>query len=345
MFYDESIFPWGTMNPQVYGPGSARKGRPLDWVQAPDLRYYWLGGLENTAMMLRYYYYTEDRKFLQETLLPFAREIVTFYDQHYTRGSDGKILFAPANSLEDIWNCKNPAPEISGLKADLTALKELAIAAADKALYARMLIELPELPATTDKNGKRRLLPCLPGWDKRKANTEKPDLYCVFPHLLYGVGRPGLDDVKESWKVAPKKYMGRIKPLCWNQDSIFLACMGMTDGAKHEVIARATNKYRLSRFPAFWAPNFDWVPDQDHGGVGQVALQKMLLQPALPCNRRNLWLLPAWPKEWDVNFKLHAPFETTLECEVINGKIIKLIVTPESRRQDVEICLPYRQDT
>jgi hypothetical protein len=46
-------------------------------------------------------------------------------------------------------------------------------------------------------------------------------------------------------------------------------------------------------------------------------------------------LLPAWPKDREVNFKLHAPQNTTVECVYKNGKMEKLVVTPESRRKDV----------
>jgi hypothetical protein len=46
-------------------------------------------------------------------------------------------------------------------------------------------------------------------------------------------------------------------------------------------------------------------------------------------------ILPAWPKDWDVSFKLHAPRDTTVECVYRHGKIEKLEVTPASRRSDV----------
>ena len=63
----------------------------------------------------------------------------------------------------------------------------------------------------------------------------------------------------------------------------------------------------------------------------------MLMQ----CEGNKILLLPAWPKDWDVNFKLHAPKQTTVECEVRDGKVTKLIVTPETRREDVEVCVPF----
>jgi hypothetical protein len=74
----------------------------------------------------------------------------------------------------------------------------------------------------------------------------------------------------------------------------------------------------------------------DHGGTAMVGLQEMLLQT--PGDR--ILLLPAWPTAWEVNFKLHAPNNTTVECEVKGGKIIKLEVVPAARRKDVEIIGP-----
>ena len=52
---------------------------------------------------------------------------------------------------------------------------------------------------------------------------------------------------------------------------------------------------------------------------------------------QKIHLLPAWPKTWNAEFKLHAPMQTTIEGEVSGGKLVKLKVTPESRRKDVII--------
>jgi hypothetical protein len=50
---------------------------------------------------------------------------------------------------------------------------------------------------------------------------------------------------------------------------------------------------------------------------------------------RRILLLPAWPKNWDCDFKLHAPYQTVVEGKVVAGKVMGLKVTPESRRKDV----------
>jgi len=46
-------------------------------------------------------------------------------------------------------------------------------------------------------------------------------------------------------------------------------------------------------------------------------------------------MLPAWPKNWDADFKLHAPFQTTVEGKIKNGKLVDLVVTPPERKADV----------
>ena len=46
-------------------------------------------------------------------------------------------------------------------------------------------------------------------------------------------------------------------------------------------------------------------------------------------------LFPAWPKEWEVDFKLHAPRQTTVEGILRDGKLVSLKVTPKSRMKDV----------
>jgi len=51
-------------------------------------------------------------------------------------------------------------------------------------------------------------------------------------------------------------------------------------------------------------------------------------------------LFPAWPKDWDVDFKLHAPGNTVIECVYRAGKIETLKVTPARRAKDVEILSP-----
>ncbi len=221
---------------------------------------------------------------------------------------------------------EDPLPIIVGLDSVLSGLIDLPgnlTTEMQRKRWLRLRGELPELPTKTE-NGKTRLLPARTY--SQKKNTENPELYSVFPYRAYTMHKPDLDVALETWKRRLVKRTGG-----WTQDPIQAALLGLTDQAKGYVVSNAKKKHSGSRFPAFWGPNFDWIPDQDHGSVTMIALQRMLMQ----CEGDEIYLMPAWPKDWDVDFKLHAPLQTTVEGRVEGGKVIDLKVTPESRRNDV----------
>ena len=105
--------------------------------------------------------------------------------------------------------------------------------------------------------------------------------------------------------------------------------MGLTEDAAKLTTDKLKDSGR--RFPAFWGPGFDWTPDHNWGGSGMIGLQEMLMQ----VDGKKIFLFPAWPKDWNVHFKLHAPYKTTVEGTLKDGKLIDLKVLPESRKADV----------
>ena len=66
-----------------------------------------------------------------------------------------------------------------------------------------------------------------------------------------------------------------------------------------------------------------------------IGLQEMAMQTI----GKKIYILPAWPKEWDVDFKLHAPYQTVVQCNLRSGKVTELKVTPASRRKDVIVVI------
>jgi hypothetical protein len=222
---------------------------------------------------------------------------------------------------------------VVGLRTVLTRLLELPESLStpeQRAKWTSFLAELPETPVA-EENGKKWILPARTF--SKKRNLENPELYAVFPYRAYGLGKPDLETARETWNRRLVKATGG-----WQQDSIQAALLGLTDEAKGYVVTNATNPSPVgpkppkpSRFPAFWGPNHDSTPDQDHGSVTLIALQRMLMQ----CEGDTIRLAPAWPKDWNASFKLHAPKNTTVEGRVKNGKVTDLKVTPESRRKDV----------
>jgi len=107
----------------------------------------------------------------------------------------------------------------------------------------------------------------------------------------------------------------------------------LAEDARDFVTRRASQWNSESRFPAFWGPNYDWVPDQDHGSVLMIALQSMAMQ----CENGKIFVLPAWPRDWDVNFRLHAPGKTVVTVEYREGRLMRLDVQPTARGCDVVI--------
>jgi hypothetical protein len=157
-------------------------------------------------------------------------------------------------------------------------------------------------------------------------NSENPELYAVFPYRLYGVGKPDIDVARATF--LGRRFKGNG---CWSQDDIQMAYLGMADEAAGQVTRRLAKRSRVFRFPAMWEPSNDEAPDMDHGGVGQMALQAMVLQT----DGDRIQVLPAWPVAWDVDFKLHAPRNTTVHGVYRAGVLRTLLVTPSSRIRDV----------
>ncbi len=330
-FFPETIEFWGTYANANYG--WERQGKDVSWVQNTYIRRYWSGGLELIAIMLDAWAHTRDEQLLAETLLPIADAVTEFYDRHYRRDENGKIRFEPAQSLEMWHEAVNPLPEIAGLRfilPQLLQLPEANVTQDQRERWQRMLAELPEVPVR-DHEG-QTVLAAAQQTTGPAMNIESPQLYAVFPYRLYGVGKPDLE-------LGRRTYFTRDfqeRNYGWRQDDIQAACLGLADEARAAIVRRTANKNPNARFDAFWGPNFDWIPDQDHGSVILITLQTMLLQT----DGRKIHLLPAWPKHWNVEFKLHAPFNTIVEGTCRNGRLVDLNVSPESRRQDIEIHDP-----
>jgi hypothetical protein len=191
--------------------------------------------------------------------------------------------------------------------------------------WATMLSRIPPI-TYRDFEGHKCIAPAQL-W-QRINNVETPQLYTVFPWGIFGVGKPDLQTAINTWKYDTDaiKFRGSVG---WKQDNIFAADLGLTEEAAQLNVSKLKDSGR--RFPAFWGPGFDWTPDHNWGGSGMIGLQEMLLQT----QDKKIFLFPAWPKNWDVHFKLYAPYNTTVEGIVKYGKLEMLKVLPENRMKDV----------
>ena len=105
----------------------------------------------------------------------------------------------------------------------------------------------------------------------------------------------------------------------------------MAGWAAAYVLAKLGNTHPAFRYPTFWGPNFDWVPDQCHGSNLLTTVEEMLLGR----DGDRIVVLPAWPRDWDASFRLHATGRTVVTGEVRDGRLVSLSVVPASRRADL----------
>jgi len=325
VYFPECVYFWGACFSETYGwtPFEQRQ----DKLQSGGWhKWEWVAGPELVHLMLDYYEHTEDKDFLRGSLLPVANEVSAFFANYYKTGPDGKLIMHPSQALETWWECTNPMPEVAGLRAmtrRLLGLPKGLLTRRERTYWKRFGKKLPEIP-TREVDGVRMLAPA----EKfaQKHNIENPELYAVFPFRQIALGKPNLD-----WGINALNHRWDKGNFGWRQDDIFMAYLGLVDQARDYLVGRAKNKHTGSRFPAFWGPNYDWIPDQDHGSVLMKAFQSMVLQT----DDRKIYLLPAWPRDWDVEFKLHAPCKTVVEGVYRRGKLEELKVTPRSRAADV----------
>lgn len=328
-FFPETMLFWGTYTDGDYGRRPDKKARNA-WIND-----YHSGNLELLVMGIDLYRHTGDEKFLRETLLPLSKAILTFYFEHTDRDENGKVFFKDSQALETFQKADNPANEIAGLQdtiARLLALPEGTLGAEFRDQLKGWQPLIPELPIRGE--GDERRLAAAGTIHEKARNSENPELYAVFPFRLFGVGIDHVDLDMARRTFAGRRNRGAFS---WQQNDIQAAYLGLREQFESLMFSRVRRvKYR---FPVFYGPNNDWTPDQCHGGAMQNALQVALLHEA-PDGSGDLLLFPAWPLEWNVDFKLHAPGGITVQAVYQGGELKTLKVTPESAADRVRVMLP-----
>lgn len=299
------------------------------------LEYQWDTVLEFCLMVLEAERYTGQDI---NQYIPLIESCLRFFDEHYQylaqlRGrkaldENGHLILYPGSACETYKMAYNATSTIAALETVVTRLLELPfryLSEERRKEWSAFRNRIPPI-SFRECDGHKTISPAV-HWE-RVNNTETPQLYPVFPWGIYGLQKPGLDIAINTYRHDPdalkfRSYVG------WKQYNIFAARLGLRDEAAALTIKKLQDSGR--RFPAFWGPGFDWTPDHNWGGSGMIGLQEMLMQ----ANGNEIVLFPAWPRDWDVRFKLHAPYNTTVECELINGEITGMTVMPPERVRDI----------
>jgi hypothetical protein len=305
-------------------------------VADPKADHHYAGQLEFAYMILEYHRFSgkDISKYMD-----FIKNSVIFFDEHYQAqhkldtgkplDENGKLIIYPSTGCESVRQAKNPGIVVAGLTAcieGLLALPPKYVKKEEREYFKGFLNRIPGYQYEEVKGDKTVKVAWSWGFSQP---DECPHFYPLFPFDQFALGTDDMTVWRNTWKHG--KFWKNVV-VSWHQDGIFYARMGMIEDAAKYNTRKMEDSPR--RFPTFWGPGNDWVPDHNWGGSGMIGLQEMLMQTI----GKKILLLPAWPKEWDVDFKLHAPENTIVEGKVRSGNVTELNVTPKERLKDVVIA-------
>ena len=325
----------------------------FNWEKMPaHLRYHQLATVELPAIMCEYYEHTLDKKFLKDVLIPCADEYLKFYEIHFPkRDGSGIMQMEGVGCAETYQGVTNPCTEIGAMKYVLIKLLSFEIDESRRQHWSNLLKTMPGVPL-------RRiygldLLAVGEKYDPGRVLCESPELYSIYPFRQVWIGQPELlASARQSFHLRTTSIDGSIDDQAtetggWQAAPVQAAYLGLPREAARLMSINFNDQFinwhdnlnpnepwpnrPRARFPAFWETKMDGTPDNDHGANSVNTLQSMLLQS----DGKKIFLLPAWPENWDVSFKLCAAGNTTVECEYKDGKVQKLTVTPASRLTDI----------
>lgn len=281
---------FGTYEEVDFGYGQENDEHPQCYNHF--IRWHYNGGLENSYMMLKFREYTGDlyRDYFEEKLLPYINGILLFFKEHFPK-ENGKMVMKPVSALETWQDCMNDTPDIAGLNAVIREMKKLG--------YDTCL-DFDDIPAIPfgEKNGRKIIKACEETFYPSQQNCENGELYPLFPFDIYRYDMSAEDHevLSATFDTVPNRHV-----VGWSQMNIWAAMLGNSGFCSENILSNfTTNKDSKYFFDAYFGPNFDWTPDQDHGNSTSIAVIYMLLQSF----DDRTFIKPALPSKWKANFRL-----------------------------------------
>lgn len=305
--FSETMTSFGAQRNYDYLQGKPRIPRQFN---NPWIRWHFNAMLELLVMALWYYHHTLEEDFLQNTAIPLARPILTFFREHFEVWDDKLRLF-PISSLETNQCCINDAPNIAGLLAVCEGFLALDIDDALRGQCETLLRLTPEMPLQ-ELNGETVIAPCQVDLDTQRRNCENPELYAVFPFFRHTAVRGDLALALRTFENRRE----RRQP-GWQTDGAQGALLGQAEETWEILKRRFSTWNKKCAFPAFWGPNYDYTPDQCHGAAASFALIFALLQS----DENGVRYLPAWKKEINAAFRLPVYGGGWAEATLVDGEL------------------------
>jgi hypothetical protein len=315
----------------------------------PAVRYGWTGNLWMLLLMCDYVGVSGDGAFADDELQSFAWEVLTFFAAHYPEREDVHLVLAPGAAGETWSGVRNSAETICALRAVLPRLIALGQERGWDVLdWQDLLAAVPPIPrGTLEINRKEfphgRILPgdlLVPAEDLSQTDpptnliSQHTELYAIWPTKLM------VRDADDR-AVAQRSYDARLWPRRrdgWNLDMAHAATLCNVSELDRwyplQFEGTITFPCGLAQEASPKQPTTDAVPlFPGVQGLGTVALPvfERLLQdyPDL------LVVLPAWPAEFGVRYRLYSPFAGAVELEYVAGGPVQVRL-----ERDIPVVLP-----
>ena len=231
--------------------------------------------LEFSYMILEYYRYSgrDISKWL-----PIVKGTIDFFDNYYRHKAkynanfkeydeNGKLILFPASACESHYYVSNAVPDVAGLQAIVDGAIQLPenwkneFFKGEKELQ-RLKQTIPDFYKTEIEGD--TVIP--PGKSVAYSWWNKTELYINYPMFPFNrikIGDKAMDYVFNTYKhwstwQTPKSWE---LVQSWNNGNVAFARMGMT--AKAAYLTYKTLTDGPYRFPSFWGPGNDWVPDHN----------------------------------------------------------------------------------
>ncbi|HUW18166.1 MAG TPA: glycoside hydrolase family 95 protein [Sedimentisphaerales bacterium] len=279
------------------GSGTTHGLAGLDWC-------CWTAGAGWLAQLFYdYWLFTGDRDFLEKRAVPFMREVALFYEDFLVKGKDGRYVFIPSVSPENVPSNKTSLYTINATM-DIAIARELLnnlceaceVLGIEKEGVARWRQMVTKLPAyMLNEDGALREW-CHPDFEDNYEHRHMSHMYPVYPGLE--ITREHTPRLFKACRAAMGKKMSEFEYACvWSYvwAATILARLEQGDEALEalEVVARGYTLPNL--FTTLWLYNWKEPMYQFEAASGiPAAMMEMLLfsEPG------TIKLLPALPKAW-----------------------------------------------